>query len=61
MTDRERLEAAMRGPIQRTSWMSEEPCPRCGEPLATLGPTAAWCIRPPCGYARHVKRSTKDR
>jgi len=62
MTDRARLEALMRGPIQRTCWMSDEPCPRCeGMTLATNGTGAAWCVDRLCHYARQVKRSKKDR
>ena len=36
MTDRAALEALMRGPIQRTAWMADEPCPRCGDPIQRI-------------------------
>lgn len=60
MTDRDELERRMNGPIQRTNWMSDEPCPRCdGMTLATNGTGSVWCIDRNCGYARLVKRSAR--
>lgn len=60
MTDRAELERRMAGRIQRTTWMSDEPCPRCGSmTVATNGTGAVWCIDKSCGYARMVKRGGK--
>ncbi len=60
MTDRAALEALMNGPIQRTNWMADEPCPRCdGMTLATNGTGSKWCVDRLCGYARIVKREPR--